>query len=154
MTTQQTTWTIVDTQLMLISGCDYIYVLHCMGGIGYHDWRYELFPQRDISFSQDARPTILVDPLRLNFWVELRECCDCFYLWRVRIPSIWMFALYCQLDYTRCKTKICWHSIDTDFHDGAGSLSLLFSHLKVAITLFTDICNQLLVRLRNMRHQK
>jgi len=40
-------------------------------------------------------------------------------------------------------TKICWRSVDTQFHDGAGSILLSLLPIKAANTLFMTICTLL-----------
>ena len=63
-------------------------------------------------------------------------------------------AIKCHIDYPRCETKNRWRSVDADFHDGAGSMSLPLLPINAANTPFITICNQLPLRSPQMQDQK
>jgi len=58
-----------------------------------------------------------------------------------------MFKTNPWLGYPKCKTKNLWHSFDSQFQDGVGSMSLLFLPLTAGTPSFMDVCYQSLVRL-------
>jgi len=65
-----------------------------------------------------------------------------------------MFAIICQLDYPRCKTKNRWRSVDAHFQNRAGSVSLPLLHKKAAYTSFMNVWIQLPLRLPKEQDQK
>jgi hypothetical protein len=65
-----------------------------------------------------------------------------------------MFAIICQLDYPRCKTKNRWRSVDAHFQNRAGSVSLPLLHIKATYTSFMNVWIQLPVRLPKEQDQK
>jgi len=77
-----------------------------------------------------------------------------FCLWRQPIHWLWLCATYRPADYTRHITKHRWRSVDTQFHDGAGSISLSTLPIKTPNTLFMTICNLLPLRLPKIYDQE
>jgi len=59
-----------------------------------------------------------------------------------------------HLHYPRCETFIHWHSVDTHFQEGAGSMSLSLLPLKEANISVMTICYQSPIRLPNMQDRK
>jgi len=65
-----------------------------------------------------------------------------------------MFAIICQWDYPRCKTKNRWRSVDAHFQNRARSVSLSVMHIKAAYTSFMNVWIQLPPRLPKEQDQK
>jgi hypothetical protein len=65
-----------------------------------------------------------------------------------------MSAIIREVAYPRFKTKHPWHYIDTDFQNGAGSVSLALLHIKAAYTSFMNVCIKLPLRLPKVQDQK
>jgi len=85
--------------------------------------------------SEDARPPIVDTPLTLIFKMGHRRYCNLFCLSRRPIMTSWLSATYRPSDYTWCKTKNCWCSIDVHFQDGVGSVWLEFLPINAANAL-------------------
>jgi len=58
------------------------------------------------------------------------------------------------INYLTYKTKNHWHHVDTDFQNGAGSVSLSLLPIMEAYTSFMNVCNQSPLRLPKMQHQR
>ena len=74
--------------------------------------------------------------------------------YRLPTPGLWMSAIKRHLDYPRCKTKNCWSCIETQFYDGAGSVSLPLLPIKAANTSSINVGNQSPLRLPKMHNQQ
>ena len=67
---------------------------------------------------------------------------------------LWIAPTMSPCNYPTYKTKNYWHSIDTHFQDGAGSMMLLSLAWKAANTSFMNGCTHLPLRLPKMHSPK
>jgi len=72
-----------------------------------------------------------------------------------RLPVRWLriAATRSLFNYRTYKSKNRWRSVDAHFHDGAGSMMLLFLTWKAANTSFMNGCNHSPLRLPKMHSQ-
>jgi len=136
-------------------------VLRYFNWKGCLDFVYELWPHCYTSITQGLAPIILDTPLTLIFrmgqylvYEWLQPIVTLFWQGRLPFHRLWIAVTRSHLNYRTYKTKNRWCSVDTDFHDGARSLILLFLSWKPAKTSFMNGCNQSALRLPKMNSQK
>ena len=104
--------------------------------------------------TQDKWPRIVDPPLTLIFMLGQRACYYLVSLYEQPILRFWLRATYRPADYPRYMTKNFWHSVDSHFHDGAGSVVLSLLPVKPANTSFMTIGNLLPPRLSKIHDQE
>ena len=72
--------------------------------------------------TQDARQRINDTLLTLIFRMGQGACRFLFCLYRYPIPPLWRATTNAHSDYTGCKTKNHFHSVDTDFATGISAI--------------------------------
>jgi len=67
---------------------------------------------------------------------------------------LWVTAVAQPLDYTRCNTQNCWHSVDAHFQKAAVTISRSHLHRTAANMLIMDICRSRAPGIYMMQHPK
>ena len=99
---------------------------------------YECLWPIAMQINLDAKITIVDALLTLIFRMGQQACHFPIWLYMRPILQLWTSAFNCQSDYPQCKTRNHWHTIDSHFQDGVGSVSLLFLIIKAASTWEKD----------------
>jgi len=76
--------------------------------------------------TQDAWPQIIDALLSLIFKIGQGRYCNLLCLFRRPKIHLWLTATYWWCDYPGCIAKNCWSSVDAQFQDEVGSVSLKF----------------------------
>jgi len=101
--------------------------------------------------TKDTRPKVIDAPLSLIFSMGQGRYLIC----QEMRPMIllWLYAMCYQSHYPGCMTKTHWRSIDAEFQDGAGRVSLSLLPIKAANNSFMTVCNLSTIRLHRMYDQ-
>jgi len=67
---------------------------------------------------------------------------------------MWIILTKWHFDYPRCLTRTHWHSIDAQFVDWVGTVSLLFLPLTATNTSLIDVCSQLPSRVPKIQNPR
>jgi len=81
-------------------------------------------------------------------------CCTCFYQYKQSILSLCITATETLIHNLTFKTRHHWHTVDTYFHNGAGSVSHSLLTMKATFASFMNVCNQMRLRLPEKLDEK